>query len=259
MGVHIYASQAVAIHNDHSMPTTTDLRSFQTTRWSVVRRALGNDDDTASKALASICAAYWYPIFAYFRRGGKSVHDAEDLTQGFFAKLLAGGTLMAADPERGRLRTFLLACARNYQRDEWDRSMSQKRAGRVMPFDLDLAEERYVAETVDTLTPDRLFQRCWALGVLQSSLQSLADEYTSRGQAEIFEKLRPFLGFGSDPEKHYGEVASELAMPLGTLKNRVFRMRERWRELLFDHVGRTLSDPSPEEIKAELSELLAWV
>lgn len=241
------------------MPAPTEPRSFQTTRWSVVRRAVGADDEAARQALASLCEAYWYPIYAYFRRTGKNAHDAEDLTQGFFAGLLANETLAAADPEKGRLRTFLLTCARNYQADAWDRGMAQKRGGHAVRFDPDLAEERYAAEAIDSLTPDRLFQRRWALAVLDQSLRMLGEEYAAKGQSDLFDALRPFLGFGTDPERRYEEISTALEVPVGTLKNRVFRMRERWRELLFDQVGRTLENPTPEEIKDELSELLGCV
>lgn len=234
--------------------------SFQTTHWSVVRQAVRDDNAAAKKALASLCEAYWYPLYAYFRRSGKSSHDAEDLTQGFFARLLTNETLAAADPEKGRLRTFLLACARNFLLDEHARATAQKRdESLLVSFDAIQAEERYTSEPQDLLTPDRLFQRRWALTILEESLKSMGEEFERRGQSAVFRELRPFLGFGTEPEKRYDEVSARLGVPIGTLKNQVFRLRERWRQLLFDHVGRTLADPTPEEIKAELSELLGCV
>lgn len=242
------------------MPTSIAQRSFQTTRWSVVSRALGSDDAAARQALAALCEAYWYPLYAYFRRSGNSPHDAEDLTQGFFARLLANEILAAADPDKGRLRTFLLACARNYLRGERDRAMAQKRGADVLVnFDPAQAEERYALEPADALAPDRLFQRRWALTVLDHSLKLLAAEYTSADQASLFEDLRPFLGFGADPEKQYDEISATLGIPVGTLKNKVFRLRERWRRLLFEQVALTLENPTPEEIKGELAELLGCV
>lgn len=234
--------------------------SFQTTNWSMVRRAgeLGGPD--AAAALSSLCQAYWYPLYAYFRRCGRTSHDSEDLTQGLFARLLARNTLGAADPERGRLRSFLLACAQNFLADQYDRDSAQKRgAAFLVTFDSSHAEELYGREPQDSLAPDRLFQRRWALTVLDYSLELLRSEYADRGQAELFLHLRPFLGFGSDPEKHYEEIAAQLDVPVGTLKNRVFRMRERWRELLFEQVARTLDDPTPDDIKGELAELLGCV
>lgn len=240
--------------------TTALHHSFQTTRWSVVRRAIGKNDDEARQALASLCESYWYPIYAYFRRSGKNTHDAEDLTQGFFARLLTNEMLAAADPAKGRLRTFLLACARNHLADDRDRAMAQKRgANLLVSFDADQAESRYALEPVDLEAPDRLFQRRWALTVLDHSLQLLGEEYAQRGQAELFEVLRPFLGFGAEPEKRYEELSVTHDIPIGTLKNKVFRLRERWRELLFEQVALTLDNPTTEEIKSELAELLGCV
>ncbi len=242
------------------MSIPTDRHSFPTTHWTVVRQAVGAEDERAQRALGDLCEAYWYPLYAYFRRMGKAPHDAEDLTQGFFARLLARGLLGAADPEKGRLRTFLLTSARNFMVDEYDRSMAQRRqAGALAGFDAGEAEERYAREPADDLAPDRLYQRRWALAVLEYSLEMLREEYSEDGKGELFESLKPFLGFGVEPEKRYEDLSATLGVPVGTLKNKVFRLRQRWRELLFDQVGRTLENPTPEEIKGELAELLGCV
>jgi DNA-directed RNA polymerase specialized sigma24 family protein len=235
-------------------------RSFQTTRWSVVRRAVGSRDGEAAEALSVLCGTYWYPIYAYFRRAGKDAHDAEDLTQGFFAQLLEKDTFAAADPGKGKLRTFLLACAGNFMKDEYGRAKAQRRGGAVLEsFDGRRAEGRYAREPVDELSPDRLFQRRWALTVVENSLRELRIEFTALGKAATFEALRPFLGFGSDPERRYEDIATSLGVPVGTLKNQVFRLRERWQELLFEHVAETLEKPTLEEIRGELMELLGCV
>jgi RNA polymerase sigma factor (sigma-70 family) len=218
------------------------------------------DDVAAMRALATLCEAYWYPLYAYIRRCGKSSHDAEDLTQGFFARLTEKKILAAADQAKGKLRTFLLKCVQNFLADERDRAMAQKRrAGSLTSFNPAWAEERYAAEPVDDLTPDRLFQRRWALTVLEYSLQLLGEEFTASDKTAVFEALRPFLGFGAAPERRYEEIAATLGITVGTLRNQVFRLRERWRELLFEQVALTLDDPTPEEIKDELRELLAVV
>jgi len=225
-----------------------------------VRRAVGNDDGLARQALATLCSGYWYPLYAFFRRSGKSPHDAEDLTQGFFARLLEKDLLATVDPAKGKLRTFLLSCARHYLADEHDRASAQKRgAGLVSSFDAVQAEERYAIEPVDDMTPDRLFQRRWALTLLDQTLQALAAEYTAQGKANLFNALRPFLGFGTGAVKSYEELKKELGVPIGTLKNYVFRMRERWRALLLQRVGETLDEPTPDQIRAELSELIGCV
>ncbi|MFV0416953.1 MAG: RNA polymerase sigma factor [Chthoniobacterales bacterium] len=231
--------------------------SFQTTHWSVVRHAAKHDDVAAQKALASICEAYWYPLYAYFRRSGKNAHDAEDLTQGFFTRLLKNKTLAAADPGKGRLRTFLLTCAQNFLADRYDYTTAKKRGESLLvSFDALQAEERYTSESQELQSPDRLFQRRWALTVLEQSLKTLEQEFEKRGKAATFQALRPFLGFTSQPERRYDQISAHLGIPEGTLKNQVFRLRERWRQLLFEQVAGTLENPSPEEVKAELSELL---
>jgi hypothetical protein len=149
---------------------------------------------------------------------------------------------------------------RHYLADEHDRAMAEKRGGgRVTSFDAIAAEERYAVEPVDLLTPDRLFQRRWALALLEQTLRSLEAEHVAAGKAESFAALRPFLGFGTGAAKSYEELVVELGVPLGTLKNQVFRMRERWRALLLERVADTLDEPTPEEIRAELSELLGCV
>lgn len=233
---------------------------FHTTRWSVVRQAVGTNDAQARQAVAELCEAYWYPIYAYVRRSGKSPHDAEDLTQGFFARLLERDILAAANPDKGKLRTFLLTCARNFLSDEHARAMAGKRGANLLTsFDAASAEGRYIKEPADDLSPDRLFQRRWAITVLDHSLQTLAAEFSAQGKGELFAALRPFLGFGTEPERRYEDVAATLGMATGTVKSHVFRLRQRWREILFEQVAATLADPTPEEIKAELAELLGCV
>jgi RNA polymerase sigma-70 factor (ECF subfamily) len=236
-------------------------QSFLTTRWSLVQQATTEDASVAIGALTTLCETYWLPIYAYFRRSGRSAHDAEDLTQGFFAWLLKHGALARADAGKGKLRTFLLTCAQHFMGDERDRAMAQKRGGGavLLSFDPALAETRYAAETLDDLSPDRLYQRQWALAVLEQTLQLLEREYAADGKAEVFAALRPFLGFGAEGEQSYEEVAGALRLPLGTVKNRVFRLRQRWRELIFEQVSLTLAEATDEEVKAELSELLVCV
>ena len=241
-----------------SAPTFPD--SFHTTRWTVVRQAANDADPAARQALATLCETYWYPVYAFIRRSGKSAHDAEDLTQGFFARLLEKHILAAADPAKGTLRAFLLTCARRYLADDHDRAMAQKRGAAVLvSFDPARAEETYATEPVDHLAPDRLYQRRWALTILDHSFDLLRAEYTADGKAALFDTLRPFLGFGPDPEKRYDEIATATGTPVATLKTRVFRLRQRWRELLFEQVAATLDTPTEIEIKAELGELLTCV
>lgn len=225
-----------------------------------MRTLKDGDDPAAMFALEQLCNSYWYPIYAFIRRSGREAHDAEDLTQGFFAKLLEKATFSNADPAKGKLRTFLLTCVRRYMGDELDKAMAAKRGVRLqVRFDAEWAESRYAIEPVDDLTPDRLFQRRWAVTVLEFSLQSLEDEHKVQGKSWLFDSLRPFLGFKSFPEQRYEDAAVVLKMPVGTLKSHVSRLRQRWREILFEQVAVTLDDPSPENIKGELAELLECV
>lgn len=233
-------------------------RSFQATRWSLVRAAAGQGNvSEAGRALAEICEICWYPVYAFIRRSGHAPHDAEDLTQGFFARLIEKDILSAADPARGRLRTFLLTCVRNHLHHEHERSIAAKRDARLLTsFDAAEAEDRYLREPADDLAPDRLYQRRWALTLLGATLDVLEREFQAAGKDALFDTLRPFLGFGVSTADSYDSAAARLGMPAGTLKNHVFRLRQRWRELLFEQVSATLDDPTSDEIKAELAELM---
>jgi RNA polymerase sigma factor (sigma-70 family) len=231
---------------------------FPTTRWSVVHRAIQEPDEQSSRALASLCETYWFPLYAYVRRSGKSSHDAEDLVQGFFEQLLRTGSLAAADRERGKLRTFLLTCLRNYLADQFDRAKAAKRGGHLPHFSLDeeSARARYDEQAVDTVTPEELYQRQWALTILEYAMQQMREGFTARGESEEFSVLRPFLGFGTGPEQSYEEAARHLGISTGTMKSRVFRLRQRWRDLVFEEVGKTLAEPDTNSIREELRDLI---
>jgi RNA polymerase sigma-70 factor (ECF subfamily) len=242
------------------MPSQVLPRSFQTTRWSLVQRANGDIDDEALQALAALCDSYWYPVYAYIRRSGHGAHDAEDLTQGFFARLLEKGTLAHADPAKGRLRTFLLTCVRNYLHNEHERASAQRRGAHLLTsFDAGWAEERFASEPADDLTPDRLYQRRWALTLLEFTLQVLEQEFSADGKRELFAALRPCLGFTKEKTPNYADLATRLGCTESTVKSHVFRLRQRWREILFQQVSVTLDDPTSDEIKGELAELLECV
>jgi len=241
--------------------TRTANHQFPTTRWSVVRSALNNLDDNSSRALTSLCEAYWYPLYAYVRRSGRSSHDAEDLVQGFFEQLLRTGSLAAADQERGKLRTFLLTCLRNYLSDQFDRANARKRGSHQPHLSLDeeYARARYEKQAADTGTPEELYQRQWAISVLEHALHTMREEFAARDEATAFEVLRPFLGFGTGPEQSYEEAARKLGLSTGTTKSRVFRLRQRWRDLVMEEVGKTLGDPDPQSIREELMVLIGYV
>ncbi len=241
-----------------SLPSDKD--TFQTTSWSVVRRALSEDRPDSLAALSRLCEIYWYPIYAFIRRSGHRPHDAEDLTQGFFAQLIEKRFLAVADEDKGKLRTFLLTCVVRYLSNEADRARALKRgSGKVLSIDPQWAERCFVAETCDDLSPDRLYQRRWALILLETTTRTIEEQYAAEGKADLFAALGPFLGFSRSGEASYQQAAVQLGMNPATLRSHVHRLRERWRELLIRQVAVTLDDPTSDNIKAELSELIGCV
>src|SRR4051812_2238479 len=242
------------------MATPNAPREFHTTCWTAVREAASDDTRKADAALTILCETYWYPIYAFIRRSNYQPSDAEDLTQDFFARIIRRDLFAEADVEKGKLRSFLLTCLRNFLGDVRARAAAKKRGPGLLPsLCVADAEKSYAREPVDQMTPDRLFQRQWAMAMLESSLGHLHQEFADQGKAELFEALRLFLGFGSSAGGSYEEFSARLDMPLGTLKSHVFRLRQRWRDLLFQQVALTLHDPTPEQIKAELAELLGCI
>lgn len=223
----------------------------------MVRRAIGVDDAAAAQALAMICAGYWYPIYAFIRQEGNEPHDAEDLTQEFFTRMLRTGLLALADPDKGRLRNFLFGCVKHFLSDQYDRARAKKRGAHLLTsFDAVQAEKRYAAEPVDDLSPDRLFQRRWAVALLGETLRLLEHNWVAaHKKVEIFSALRPFLVSDVGEAKSYAELSVELRLEVSTIKSHVSRLRQGFKKLLLKQVADTLDDPTPERIRAELSEL----
>lgn len=215
---------------------------FATTRWSVVQLAARRDTVRAQQALSSLCEAYWYPLYVYVRRQGHSAHDAQDLTQEFFARLLQAEALAKLDPAKGRFRAWLLASLKHFLANEWDRSRAAKRGGGKAPISLDevAAEERYKLEPADELSADRLYDRRWALTLLESVLSAVHDEYRRDGKQELFESLKPTLA-GSREAQPYRELATALGMTEGAVKVAVHRLRQRYRDLLRGRIADTVN------------------
>jgi RNA polymerase sigma-70 factor (ECF subfamily) len=237
-------------------PPPAPADQFATTVWSLVLKAQGPDPAAARAALADLCRAYWYPVYAYVRRRTGSAEQAEDLTQGFFAHLLDGDALAAADPSRGRFRAFLLTCCGNYLANERDRQAAQKRGGGKAPIPLDAAaaDGRYLREPADRHTPDRVFAREWALTLLDAALSDLEAEYAAAGNAALYARLRPTLTAAPDAPR-YADVATELGMTEGAVKKAAQRLRERYGECLRLRVAGTLDDP--DQVDDEIRGLFA--
>jgi RNA polymerase sigma-70 factor (ECF subfamily) len=228
---------------------------FATTHWSVVLAAGRSDIPQARDALEKLCQTYWYPLYAYVRRRGYSPADAEDLTQQFFAWLLERDWLGGADQQRGRFRSFLLTSFSNYLANEWDKARTQKRGGgRVVSLQRDEAEIRCTREPVDNLTPEQSYEWRWALTLLDQVMNRLSAEFARDGKAELFEVLKPCL-LGERTAQPYAALASKLAMTEGSMKVAVYRLRQRYRQLLRDEIANTVA--TPEEVEEELRYLSA--
>lgn len=227
---------------------------FVTTRWSQVLAAGRSDSTRATAALASLCATYWYPLYSYVRRRGYGPEDAQDLTQEFFARLLAQGWLGQADRERGRFRTFLLSAMSHFLANEWDKANAKKRGGaaRTVPLQLDTAETRYGQEPADCFTPEQAFERRWAVTLLDSVLAQLQKECTQQGKSELFQILKPFL-LGEGTHQPYATLTAQLGLSEAAVKVTIHRFRKRYRHLLREEIANTVA--SPAEIKEEMHQL----
>jgi RNA polymerase sigma-70 factor (ECF subfamily) len=229
--------------------------AFATTHWSMVLLAGRNDTERARTALAKLCRTYWYPLYAYVRRSGCSPHDAQDLTQDFFAHLLQHQALAKADPGRGRFRSFILTAMKNFLSGARERGRAQKRGGgqELLSLDLAAAEERFEMEPADTSSPDKLFDKQWALALLDAVLLRLEKEYHHEGKGGLFAALKDTLT-GARAAQPYAELAARLDLSESAVKVSVHRLRKRYRTLLLAEVGQTVA--APEEAEQEMRHLL---
>lgn len=209
--------------------------------------------------MAVMCRDYWPPLYSFARRLGHSPPDAEDLTQSFFAALIAKNTLAAANPSRGKLRTFLLAAFQHHIADAAKREHALKRGGGVDVLRIDGAagEEWLACEPVERETPETLYHRRWAMLLLEAALKALEAERTAAGQAATMLVLRPFLSLTAPGATTYSDAAQQLGWTLNAARVAVFRLRARYRELLLDRIAATLHDETPAAVEAEMGELLA--
>jgi RNA polymerase sigma factor (sigma-70 family) len=230
--------------------------AFVTTHWSVVLTAGQSNTSHAQAALEKLCQTYWYPLYAYVRRRGHSVEDAQDSTQEFFSRLLAGHWVSDADRTKGRFRTFLLTALNRFLANEWDRARAKKRGGDVVsiPLDTAVAESRYCADTTTAMAADRLYDRQWAMTLLDRTLARLEAEQQRAGKAAEFDVLASALTAerGDIP---YAAMAEKLSMNEPAVRMAVHRLRKRFREVFRDEIAQTVSDPN--EVEAEIRYLLA--
>jgi RNA polymerase sigma-70 factor (ECF subfamily) len=233
--------------------------AFVTTCWSVVLAAKNKASPDSAAALESLCRAYWYPVYAFVRRQGHSPSDAEDLTQEFFAKLLAKDYLQAVDREKGRFRTFVRVALKRFLANEWDRERRLKRGGGIPALALDIAgaEQRYLAETCDTLAPDLLYEQRWARALLDNALLMLRTVYVSAGKTLEFEQLKGAL-IAERGSIQYRELAEALKINEGAARVAVHRLRKQFRRIFRSAVAETVAtaDEVDEELR-HLAKLLA--
>jgi RNA polymerase sigma factor (sigma-70 family) len=229
-------------------------RLFVTTHWSVVLAAGHGNTTRAHDALAHLCQTYWYPLYAYARRRGCSPHDAQDLTQEFFARLLAGNWVAKADPERGRFRSFLLSAMKHFMANEWNKAQTQKRGGgqRILSLEDDSAEHRYRREPADRATPESLYERGWALTLLEGVLGRLEEEYRREGKQAWIEAMAPALTADRGAVDHAG-MAHKLGMTETAVRVAVHRLRQQYRQLIRAEVASTVA--SRVEVEAEMRHL----
>lgn len=232
--------------------------SFATTRWSRVLAAAGADPAAQRAALEDLCRAYWYPLYAYARRRGADRHRAEDLVQGFFAALLEKDWVADADPARGRFRAFLVTAFGRFDAKEHEKDVAAKRGGgRVaLGLDFDDGESRFAREPADTLTPERAFERRWALTLLSRALARTEADLAADPRTGFAAALLPFIG-GPGDARPYAEIAARLGMTEGAVKVAVHRLRARYREHLRAEVRDTVSDEAA--VDEEIAHLVAAV
>jgi RNA polymerase sigma factor (sigma-70 family) len=230
--------------------------NFNTTHWSLVLSAAQTQAPQAGAALDKLCSNYWYPLYAYVRRAGYEACEAQDLTQDFFARLLEKKYLKLADPERGRFRSFLLKSLKHFLTNEWVRGQAQKRGGgqHLLPLDEEAAEQAYQSEPAGALAPELLFDKRWAMTLLERAIGRLAEDYTAAGKRELFEQLRPLLLTEGSAEI-YRQLAGPLGLSEGAVKVALHRLHQRFGDTVRAEIAQTVS--TPQEVDEELRCLMA--
>jgi DNA-directed RNA polymerase specialized sigma24 family protein len=253
-GAHNLASVRAESGTGSDSPTRDG--TFRTTHWSVVLAAREQDDSSAQAAMAKLCSAYWYPLYAFVRRQGLGPHDAEDLTQEFFCRVLEKNSLRNVQPAGGRFRSFLLVCLKHFLANERERAQAQRRGGgqSLIPLDGGEAETRYSLEPADKVTPEVLFEKHWAFAVLDHAMQALEQEFASKEKSGAFEELKGFLPGGqAGPSR--AELAAKRGISASAVDVAIHRLRQRFGALLREQVAQTVA--SPDEVEEEIRYLIS--
>ena len=228
---------------------------FNETHWTTVLAA-GQKNSQAKEALQKLCRTYWYPLYVFVRRQGHGKHDAEDLTQEFFARLLTRDDLATVDREKGKFRSFLLASMKHFLANEWDKAQAKKRGGgkQILSINVQDFESKYAMEPAHAITPDKLYDRRWAMTVLEQVMAKLRKEMRAEGKMDQFEQMKIFLA-GSKGDVHYSKVAENLGISEIAVKTAVHRLRKRYRGLLIAEIADTVE--TQQDVEQELCYLLA--
>jgi RNA polymerase sigma-70 factor (ECF subfamily) len=242
---------------DSDQTTSQGQGAFRTTHWSLVLAACQRDSPEAREALSKLCEIYWYPVYAFIRRQGRDAEQAKDLTQELFARLLERHTFEVADREKGRFRSFLLKCVQCFLSGERQKEQTLKRGGQYVfvPLDEALAEHQYGAEPADPASPEMLFDRRWALTLLNRAMDRLKRDYDQAGKGAQFEVLREFLSGTGGGTASYAEAAARLGLGEGAARQAAHRLRCRFGDMLREVVAETVA--GPKELEAELADLRA--
>jgi RNA polymerase sigma factor (sigma-70 family) len=239
-----------------TVPRGNGTEALDEAHWNLVLQEAAISSPRTADALEKLCRTYWYPLYAYIRRRGYEAHDAQDLTQEFFARLLEKKYFQTAKPEKGRFRSFLLASLNHFLANEWDRSKTEKRGGRHKFISLDefSAETRYRNESAADDTTEKLFERRWAITVLEKGLARLRDEWDVSGKLHIFDRIKCFLIQEPGPGD-YGAIATELGWTSGAVAVAVHRLRQRYRKWVRQEIAHTVA--SPDQVQDEIRHLLS--
>lgn len=234
---------------------SNDPRWFTTTHWSMVLAAGESSLPGSSAALERLCQIYWQPLYVYARRLGRNPEEAQDIVQSFFACLLEKRFLEAADPERGKFRSFLLSAFRHFVFKEWRHNHTIKRGGSMViaPIELEQAEENYRLEPADSLTPKDVYEKRWVLSLLEQVFAQLRREYADAGSLPLFEQVKGLLT-GDSPARTHLEIATQLGMTQGAVKVAVHRLRKRFKQVLMEEVAGTVA--SPTQVEEEIGYML---
>lgn len=244
----------MASHDSHIDSSPNHAGQFATTHWSLVIAAGRSNDAESAAALERLCRTYWLPLYAYIRRRVSDINEAQDLTQAFFMRLLEKNYMADADPERGRFRAFLLTAFKHFLSNEWEKARAQKRGGGVSPLPLDfkIGDSQVGSVKADDLTADEIYERQWAITLLNRVMQRLERELDRAGKSQQYASLKEFI-VGADKFASYADVAAELGMTESAARMSVTRMRRRYRELLRHEIAQTVS--SPEQVDDEIRQL----